>query len=1126
MDTFFCKAMFVKLADSVVKLRRLASQISAQQAESNENRAYAQAMKASAYSPPTPKSKTQSRLPLRRSWSRHALRHSRITVGAINITHLTSGEYVYCAELSCVYARCDDQSDGDRMVERGDRMVEHKWTTRFTMGELNHVFSKRHKLGNKIKSVVDDIIGPRPRARPGTPTVLIAMRDRFVRYASRTLQVSACLSAVLLFSLALQHAAVWLQGVFRGKAFAEDIDPSIRDLVVGSSVPNLAVGMAAALVICVGGYWLFDVFVVRMLPSKMHLRYQYSNVEDVRNCLNELVSDKSRLRSDHAVAALLHYSAQALRHRLPPVVHEGFVYCRFRDRQDGSDFGYSDDNGRSRKSRALCEMFCCRFSCELGTKAHTSKWHHRWAVLRPSGVTFFRAPGDKSPTHVLLFDNQFHTVRGWTTSPKYGDPRSVPKLTVEGSNKLAELALVTDHDATSWFHSVNYAASPARSVWTREHRFGSFLPKRPTLDAEAKGSNRARWFFNGRGYYAALSEAIARAEREIFITGWFFTPTVLLTRAATGTDRESDESIADAIEGAAKRGVKIYILLYEEIPQALANNSGAAKKSLEALHTNIHVIRHRSRFSRNVYWSHHEKTVVCDQGVAFVGGIDLALMRYDDWRHRLDDVATRGTPGKTLWPTNDYQNIRVVDFHDVDKIHKDVIDRKRLPRQPWRDVACQIWGAGATDVGRHFIERWEHARSKVYGSNYYDVYPALELEAVEGEIKQKNAEDTNRSIPFAAQAVLEELKSDVSKVTYRNRPAPLQMTPENAQNLTSVQVLRSVGRWSCGARHENSIHTAYCSLIENSKRTLYIENQFFASGASSGDNVMGNRVAHALATRLVRAASTGETFRCVIVLPLLPGFANEIDDTSGKAGPLLTVMYYQYRTISKGPDSLLGQLQAAIDESVQKGILSRGACPQDYVQFFGLRNWADLGGRCVTEDVYVHSKAMVVDDETVIIGSANINDRSMLGNRDSEVCLCLTDESLKFGSSMRTAAMCEFFGEMGADGALSDWHKEDVWGKMREISRENTRLYRKALFPLPDDTISSWGKLREKQISRTFNASEYPPDQMFDGVGSECLATLRKINGIVVEFPLEFLSEEDLTPKALSAGGLAPSIFN
>ena len=45
-------------------------------------------------------------------------------------------------------------------------------------------------------------------------------------------------------------------------------------------------------------------------------------------------------------------------------------------------------------------------------------------------------------------------------------------------------------------------------------------------------------------------------------------------------------------------------------------------------------------------------------------------------------------------------------------------------------------------------------------------------------------------------------------------------------------------------------------------------------------------------------------------------------------------------------------------------------------------------GTPVTELIYIHSKLIIVDDKILICGSANINDRSLLGSRDSEV----TDE--------------------------------------------------------------------------------------------------------------------------------------
>ena len=70
------------------------------------------------------------------------------------------------------------------------------------------------------------------------------------------------------------------------------------------------------------------------------------------------------------------------------------------------------------------------------------------------------------------------------------------------------------------------------------------------------------------------------------------------------------------------------------------------------------------------------------------------------------------------------------------------------------------------------------------------------------------------------------------------------------------------------------------------------------------------------------------------------------------------------------------------------------ADPRKYISFYGLRNHGDLNGNLVTELVYIHSKLMIADDNTVIIGSANINDRSMLGKRDSELAVLVQDTKM------------------------------------------------------------------------------------------------------------------------------------
>ena len=68
-----------------------------------------------------------------------------------------------------------------------------------------------------------------------------------------------------------------------------------------------------------------------------------------------------------------------------------------------------------------------------------------------------------------------------------------------------------------------------------------------------------------------------------------------------------------------------------------------------------------------------------------------------------------------------------------------------------------------------------------------------------------------------------------------------------------------------------------------------------------------------------------------------------------------------------------------------------GVPPHDYISFFGMRAHDILMGTYVTEIIYIHSKLMIIDDRMAICGSANINDRSLVGQRDSEFCVVIND---------------------------------------------------------------------------------------------------------------------------------------
>lgn len=120
----------------------------------------------------------------------------------------------------------------------------------------------------------------------------------------------------------------------------------------------------------------------------------------------------------------------------------------------------------------------------------------------------------------------------------------------------------------------------------------------------------------------------------------------------------------------------------------------------------------------------------------------------------------------------------------------------------------------------------------------------------------------------------------------------------------------------------------------------------------------------------------GKKFRVFIVLPLLPGFEGEVGGASGTA--LHAITHWNYASMCRGTDSLMARLT---EQGVER--------PQDYVSFHGLRNHSQLHGEPVTELIYVHSKLLIVDDRIVICGSANINDRSLLGKRDSEIAVII-----------------------------------------------------------------------------------------------------------------------------------------
>jgi phospholipase D1/2 len=176
-------------------------------------------------------------------------------------------------------------------------------------------------------------------------------------------------------------------------------------------------------------------------------------------------------------------------------------------------------------------------------------------------------------------------------------------------------------------------------------------------------------------------------------------------------------------------------------------------------------------------------------------------------------------------------------------------------------------------------------------------------------------------------------------------------------------------------------------------------------------------------------------------MPLLPGFEGYIGDPA--ATVLRIQMHWQYQAISRSENSLFQRL---LKEGFSRNDIDR------YVYFFGLRKGEVLNKIPVTEIIYVHSKLMIVDDKKIIVGSANINDRSLLGNRDSEIAICIEDDDKKQTYSFRRKVFEEHFGLKPTDSI--DINDDVVWDRLLNIAKKNTQIFRNVFGCIPDDYVS------------------------------------------------------------------------
>jgi phosphatidylserine/phosphatidylglycerophosphate/cardiolipin synthase-like enzyme len=180
-------------------------------------------------------------------------------------------------------------------------------------------------------------------------------------------------------------------------------------------------------------------------------------------------------------------------------------------------------------------------------------------------------------------------------------------------------------------------------------------------DPPPRAGNAIDVLIEGAAYFPALEQGIRDARRSVLIAGWCITPEFALLR-------DEPPLLLRELLGEAAESVDVRVLLWAGAPvPVFAPRRSSVRERREQLVRGTRIKAALDSNERPMH-CHHEKVVVIDDEVAFVGGIDVTDLggdRYDTLEH-----PARGRMG-------------------------------------WHDVSSRVRGPAVADVSRHVTQRWQ-----------------------------------------------------------------------------------------------------------------------------------------------------------------------------------------------------------------------------------------------------------------------------------------------------------------------------------------------------------------------------------------------------------------------------------
>ncbi|GMN49529.1 hypothetical protein TIFTF001_018683 [Ficus carica] len=598
-----------------------------------------------------------------------------------------------------------------------------------------------------------------------------------------------------------------------------------------------------------------------------------------------------------------------------------------------------------------------------------------------------------------------------------------------------------------------------------------------------------------------MCHAILEAHHLIYIVGWSVYHRVKLVREPTRPLPAGGElSLGELLKYKSQEGVRVVLLLWDDKTshdKFLLKTEGVMQTHDEETkkffrHSTVNCVlcpRYASNklsiFKQKVVgtlFTHHQKCVIVDTQAAgnnrkltaFIGGLDLCDGRYDTPEHRL------------------FRDLHTV--FDNDYHNPTFPANAHGPRQPWHDLHCKIDGPAAYDVLTNFEQRWRKAKWK--------------------DFRLKKIASWNDDALLRVDRISWILTPTSGPAGDQNVRVSTEEDPENWH----VQIFRSIdsgsvkgfpkGNVESEAKNlmagknlivDKSIHTAYVKAIRSAQHFIYIENQYFVGSSyfwpsykNAGAN---NLIPMELALKIANKIEAKEPFSVYIVIPMWP----EGVPTSASVQEIL---FWQGQTMA--------MMYHVVAEAIKNAGLSDH--PQDYLNFFclGKREASTSESSSHTNQpnenrtlasvqkfrrfmIYVHAKGMIVDDEFIIMGSANINQRSLDGSRDTEIAMgsyqpkhtWATKNSHPHGKvyGYRMSLWAEHLGKV--EDTFCEPQSLKCVKRVNKIAKQNWKAY------VAEENKEMLGHLMQYpvQISRDGKVSSLKGYEQFPDVGGKVLGT-------------------------------------